>query len=166
MYYRVITTYSRDKAVNYAINYAINPNPAYKYFPIVGDNGGDCTNFTSQCLFAGGAPMIFSGKNIWWHNNSGWSISWATAHSLYWYLKINAHNNLYGAKGREVSSITLLEKGDIIFYENQIGKITHSAMITSFKDGSPLISQHSHEVLNISHIKSWAHKMHFMKISL
>lgn len=166
MDYRITSTYSRTKAVNYAIKHAQNPNPAYRYFPVVGDNGGDCTNFTSQCLFAGVAPMIFSGKNIWWYKNHGWSISWATAHSLYWYLKINAHDNLYGAKGREVSSSSLLEKGDIIFYRNQRGKITHSAMITSFKNGSPLISQHTPEVLNISYIKPWASKMYFMKISL
>lgn len=166
MNYKANSTYSRIKAVNYAIKYASNPNTQYRYFPIQDYNGGDCTNFTSQCLFAGEVPMVFSGKNIWWYNNNGWSVSWATAHSLYWYLKVNAHNNLYGAKGTEVSSVSLLEKGDIIFYRNSYGNLTHSAIITSFDNDIPLISQHSPEVLNISYIKSWASQMHFMKISL
>lgn len=164
--YKANSLYSRINAVNYAIKYASNPNPQYRYFPVQGYNGGDCTNFTSQCLFAGEAPMVFSGRNIWWYNSNGWSVSWATAHSLYWYLKINYEDNMSGAKGLEVSSVSLLEKGDIIFYRNNYGNLTHSAMITSFDKDLPLISQHSPEVLNIPYIKPWASKMHFMKIEL
>ncbi|AGK98087.1 amidase domain-containing protein [Clostridium pasteurianum] len=163
---KINSSYSRVNAVNYAIKYAENPNPSYKYFPVQYDNGGDCTNFTSQCLFAGGAPMVFSSRNIWWYNSKGWSVSWATAHSLYWYLKVSGNDNLYGVKGREVSSISSLETGDLIFYRNGNDKLTHSAIITSFKDDMPLISQHSPEILNIPYIKLWASKMHFIKISL
>ncbi|WP_026882256.1 amidase domain-containing protein [Clostridium akagii] len=160
------SSYSKVKAVKYAKNYAKIPNPAFKYIPVYDDNGGDCTNFTSQCLLAGGAPMVFLDKNPWWYNNKGWSISWAVAGALYWHLKTNGINNLYGVKASEVSSLALLEAGDIIFYENINGKIAHSATITSFYYSYPLVSQHTPNMLNIPYEKEWATKMHFMRISL
>lgn len=164
--------YSRNDAVKYAVEYALNPNPAYKYFPIIANNGGDCTNFVSQCLKAGGAPMTFNTKNNWWYKNNGfsnvsWSTSWTVAHSLYWYLKINQESKLYGAKGVEVSNINFLELGDLIFYEDNKNVIFHSAIITGFSQNRPLISQHSFEALNITYLKSWkSYKYHFLKISI
>ncbi len=168
MNYRNTSSYSRNLAVNYAIKYALTPNPNYKYFSIYQTIGGDCTNFTSQCLHAGGAPMVFSGKNTWWYNakTNRWSVSWTVAGSLYWYLKINAEKNLYGIKGTEVPSLSSLEIGDLIFYRNNKGAIAHSAIITSFYNGRPFISQHTFNALNITYVKDWASKMHFIKIWL
>ncbi len=165
MNYRT-SSYSKIKAVNYAKNFGKIPNSAFKYIPVYENNGGDCTNFTSQCLLAGGAPMVFSGKNPWWYNNKGWSISWAVAGALYWYLKTNSHDNLYGVKAEEVASVTMLEAGDVIFYENIDGKIAHSATITAFYYSYPLVSQHTPNVFNTPYEKKWATKMHFMKIFL
>lgn len=168
-------SYSRERAVNYAINFAAIPNPNFKYFIPYGDNGGDCTNFTSQCLNAGGAPMIFSGNNQWWYYNKNsknnsldkWSVSWAVANSLYWYLKNNYVKNLYGIKGKEVSDIKTLEIGDMIFFKDSQGNISHSAIITSFDDyGIPLIAQHTPNVLNIPYMKKWAVETFFIKIIL
>lgn len=174
MNYRKNLSYDRNAAINYATNYAIKPNPAFRYFLVYGNTGGDCTNFTSQCLNAGGAPMVFSNKNPWWYNNKNtsnplddsWSISWSVVGSLYWYLKTNNSKKLYGVKGEEVPSISMLQIGDMIFYQNSNGVIAHSAIITSFYNNYPLISQHTPNALNIPYIKSWAVKMHFMKISL
>ncbi|HBC96786.1 MAG TPA: methylase, partial [Clostridium sp.] len=104
MNYRNKLSYSRINAVNYARTYAGSPNTAYRYFPVQGDNGGDCTNFISQCLRAGGSPMVFSGKTRWWYTGQSWSVSWAVASSLYWYLKINSAEKLYGVKGMQVNS--------------------------------------------------------------
>ncbi len=167
--------YSRNAAVEYAKRYALKPNPAYRYFPIVGNSSGDCTNFTSQCLYAGGAPMIINGRNPWWYKHSGsslpsrdsWSVSWAVAHSLYWTLKINQESNLPGVKGLEVSDINSMELGDVIFYEDNNRTIFHSAIITGFSQNQPLISQHSFEALNIPYLKTWkSPKYHFLKISI
>ena len=169
--------YNREKAVNYAIQYALKPNPAYRYFPLINDSSGDCANFISQCLKAGGAPMSRNGENTWWYDNHGtlnekddtWSVSWAVAHSLYWYLKIN--KSTWGLKGFEVTDLDKLELGDVIFYENYNNIIFHSAIITSFINVNgiiePLISQHSYEGLNINYRKSYPHKgVHFLKISI
>lgn len=164
MNYNKNSNYSKINSVNYALKYALNPNPAYRYFVSKYTIGGDCTNFTSQCVFSGGAPMIFSGKNIWWYDNLHCSISWSTAHSFYWYLKINFDNNLYGIKGKEVFSFSELEIGDLIFYRNVNNKISHSAIITDFKNNIPLICQHTPELLNIPYIKPWASNIHLIKI--
>lgn len=170
-----LNRYNRDEAVKYAITYALTPNPDYKYLSYHGDGGGDCTNFISQCLNAGGAPMDFKSQKPWWYNHmetskndDKWSVSWSVAHALYWCLKSRAKLNLPGLKATEVSDISMLEAGDIIQYENADGIIYHSTIITSFinEKGSqkPLITQHSFNAVNISYVKPAAKKMHFMKI--
>ena len=45
------TPYDRDAAVAYARRWALSRNPLYYDFE---DIGGDCTNFASQYIFAGG----------------------------------------------------------------------------------------------------------------
>lgn len=166
-----MSKYLREQAVDYATLFALSPNPHYKYFDVIGTIGGDCTNFTSQCLKAGGAPFIFDSSHPWWYKNkylnTSWSVSWAVAHSLYWCLKVNHHDNLPGPKGSETKDIYELKLGDLIFYEDINGLIFHSAIITSFSHGKPLISQHTFNALNIPYEKSYrATKTHFIKISL
>jgi hypothetical protein len=170
------SNYSRRAAVKYAIAYAIKPNPLYRYFAVHGDGGGDCSSFISQCLYAGGALMIYDSPKPWWYNTNGtgliskhtWSLSWSVANSLYWCLKTRGASNLNGLRGIEIQSIEALELGDIIQYENYTGAIYHSAIVTAFtyERGlrEPLISQHSFNALNISYIKPKAKKMHLMKI--
>ena len=46
--------YQRDKAVEYAREYALNYNENYYSFA---SGGGDCMNFVSQCIRAGVMPM-------------------------------------------------------------------------------------------------------------
>lgn len=164
-----IARYSRAAAVEYATKYALKPNPNYKYFSL-SNTGGDCSNFLSQCLGAGGGIM----SSDWWYrhysppntNYDTWAVSWAVAHSLYWYLKRNSGTNTSSIKGIEVSNVDLLELGDLIFYEDSGGRIFHSAIVTYKSNYEVLISQHSYEALNISYLKTWsAKKTHYMKIT-
>lgn len=168
-----INRYSHEDAVNYALRYGLVPNPAYRYFTVHGDGGGDCSNFISQCLNAGGAPMDFSPGKAWWYKSKGtsnifddkWSVSWAVAHSLYWTLRIKGEKNLPGIKGIEVRDVSELQEGDIIQYENSRHIIYHSGIITAFTAAHvPLITQHTYNAINTTHIKPKASKMHFMKI--
>nr|WP_054876165.1 amidase domain-containing protein [Oxobacter pfennigii] len=168
--------YIREKAVEYALKYVKNPNPYYRYFKTEGDGGGDCTNFVSQCLFYGGAPMDYKARWPWWYKGTGnssridhaWSVSWAVAHSLYWCLKSRGKSDAYGLCGIETSDMDVLELGDIIQYEKSGGIIYHSAIITGFSTKSgkrePLITQHSIDAVNIPYFKPAASKAHFMKI--
>ncbi|MGH4122507.1 MAG: amidase domain-containing protein [Clostridium sp.] len=168
--------YSRINAVNYARTYALHPNPNFRYFSLINnETSGDCANFVSQCLLAGGAPMIFTGSHPWWYNKANtlsteddtWSVTWTVAHSLYWTLKVNQQSNATGIKGLEIYDTDLLELGDLIFFEGNNGNIFHSAIVTAFIYSQPLVSHHSFEALDIYYKNSWpAKQVHFLKISL
>ncbi|WP_291634223.1 amidase domain-containing protein [Clostridium sp.] len=168
--------YSRINAVNYATTYALHPNPSFRYFPLINnETSGDCANFISQCLLAGGAPMTFNGSHPWWYNKNNtlstkddtWSVSWAVAHSLYWTLKVNQQSNAPGIKGLEVQHVSMLELGDLIFFEGSNGNIFHSMIVTAFSYPHTLVSHHSFEALNIYYKNSWpAKRAHYLKISI
>lgn len=168
--------YSRINAVNYAKAFALHPNPSFRYFPLINDEtSGDCANFISQCLLAGGAPMIFNGSYAWWYrknntistNDDTWSVTWAVANSLYWTLKVNQQSKAMGIKGLEIEDVSLLELGDLIFFEGSNGNIFHSTIVTGFINSQPLVSHHSFEALNIYYKNSWPAKhVHYLKINI
>ena len=54
--------YDRSAAVAYARKWAFGRNPEYYDF---GGIGGDCTNFVSQCLYAGAGVMNFTPELGW-----------------------------------------------------------------------------------------------------
>ena len=58
--------YNRKDAVDYAQKYALSRNPNYYDFSNL---GGDCTNYMSQCLFAGLKKMSYNPKNLWSYHN-------------------------------------------------------------------------------------------------
>ena len=63
--------YDREAASLYARKYAKNPNKDYPFYGKP-DYKGDCTNFTSQCLYAGGIVTDNVGKYQWYKLNSAW----------------------------------------------------------------------------------------------
>lgn len=168
--------YNPYEAVKYALRYAYNPNPSYKYMEYHGTGGGDCSNFISQCLRAGGAPMAFGTSRPWWYNDRGtpstnddsWSLSWSVAHSLHWCLKTRYTQHIPGLSGMEVDDINKLDTGDLIQYENSKGLVFHSAIITGFADylgrRIPLLTQHTPNAANIYYDKLPSEKVHFLKI--
>lgn len=148
--------YDRDAAVQYALAYALNPNPSYVYF-----EGNDCTNFISQCLRAGGAKNDFNNTHPWWYNSGQTSICWAVAASLFWYIRTRSDRNLFGIKAQtfyindydtyasKIEGRVVL--GDLIQYRNTKGIIQHSTIITAFdKKGEPLVSQHTRNGKNLT----------------
>lgn len=163
--------YARSSAVNYALTYALKPNPNFRYFPLIGDSSGDCANFLSQSLLAGGAQMDFNDTQPWWYRHGAnrlqdtWALSWTIAHMLYTYLRTNEQKNSAYTKGVELTNERDLELGDLIFFEDRSGHIFHSAIVTGFSLGGPLVSQHSFEAVNIPYRSSWpAFKYHYIKV--
>jgi len=134
--------YDREKAVEYARRWYNDYNPA---FPKA--EGNDCSNFISQCLYAGGAPEDRSGVHRWYHGPKieDCSITWTTAHSLYWYL-IREREKGQGPRGVRVT-VEELEIGDLIFYnweKNEDNAFNHSRIVIGFDDdGKPLCAQHT-----------------------
>ena len=131
-------TYSPDAAVNYGYYHTDNTgssdscashNTTFGYI-----SSGDCANFVSQCLCAGGLPM-FDG---WSYPVTGISGSWDT----YNWKHTNATRCALIAKGR-ISSIdcTEVKKGDIIYtYDssksNYNDRYTHVVIAAADYDSS------------------------------
>lgn len=134
--------YNRYAAADYANRWWNSYNPAYARLDV------DCTNYVSQCIFAGGIPMHYTGKrgHGWWYSGKGqnqelWSYSWAVAHSLQTY---SSHNQSV-LRGTLVHSPQELEIGDMISYDwNGDGRFQHNTIVTA-KDamGMPLVNAHT-----------------------
>jgi len=87
--------YDRDAAVEYAHLHALERNPSWDDY---GRYGGNCQNFVSQCLLAGGIPMDIRGNALWkWYGTEpneqrlayGRSASWSSVESFREYVQYN-----------------------------------------------------------------------------
>jgi len=133
--------YDRLKVKEYADAWWNSYNPRYLFF-----EQDDCTNFVSQCLFAGNAPMNYTGKRElgwWYHGKVGsqeqWSFSWAVANALKGYLSRG------GLGAKIVDSPQMLAIGDVISYDwNGKGRYQHSVIVTEIDmNGMPLVNAHT-----------------------
>lgn len=103
-----IIEYQRNKATDYARQWAFKRNPKYFDFS---DYGGDCTNFISQCLFAGSDVMNEHFYPYWFYLSSFLrSASWAGVNFLFEFLTQNQNLGPYG----RVCNIDDLQLGDIV----------------------------------------------------
>ena len=145
---RIEYHYDRLKAVQYAERWWNSYNPAYKTFEV------DCTNYISQCLHAGGAPMrgYPNRGGGWWMMNNNWSYSWSVANALRWYLP----GSKIGLRAKEVSSPQELLLGDVICYDFQgDGRFDHTTIVTGKDaDGMPLVNAHTTN----SRMRYWAYE--------
>jgi hypothetical protein len=135
--------YDREAARSYAERHWNEPNPQFIHFDV------DCTNYVSQCLYAGGAPMNYTGgrESGWWYKGrSGgrelWSYSWSVAHALHWYLMSGRTD---GLSADQVGSAQELTIGDVICYDfDGDGRFEHSTVVTGADGaGMPLVNAHT-----------------------
>lgn len=61
---RMLAPYDRQAAVAYAHAWAYGRNPAFYDYERI---GGDCTNFASQCVYAGSGVMNFTPTYGWFY---------------------------------------------------------------------------------------------------
>ncbi len=127
--------YNADEAIEYSYQwvdkYGYKRNPQFTAYDVY---GGNCNNFTSQCLLAGGVPMDLRGKQWKWYgediNNTGGrygrSSSWAACEYFYEYC---AENTGYGLVTDVSGNLYSGRPGDIIQYLSD-GIAVHSVIIT------------------------------------
>ena len=76
----MVKEYNRTLAVEYAKKWALSHNVEFFHF---GGVGGDCTNFVSQCLLAGGGVMNYNKYYGWFYiDQANRSPSWASVNYL------------------------------------------------------------------------------------
>lgn len=138
--------YNRYRAVSYALNWAYSRNPRFYDFE---DIGGDCTNFVSQCIYAGCGVMNYSRDNGWYYISSDdRAPSWTSVELLREFLLGNEGAGPYG-RAEELSG---LRQGDVIQLRNSAGRLYHSLIISYiFYPAVPeniFICSHSYDARN------------------
>lgn len=132
--------YDRAKAVQYAETWWNSANPDYEHFAV------DCTNYVSQCLYAGGGIMNYTGRREkgWWYRHekqAQWSYSWSVSHSLFHYLATST-SHLQASMVPTASQLTI---GDVIIYDwDGDSTFQHSTIVTGkADDGMPFVNAHT-----------------------
>lgn len=130
------TEYNRYEAVEYAKTWAMSRNSSYLNFDGI---GGDCTNFASQCLFAGIGIMNYT-KDIGWYYNSpnDRAAAWSDAE---YFRRFILSNNDEGPFGNS-APIHRLDKGDFISLNNGL-VYYHTLVIAGFENNEPLVCAHT-----------------------
>ncbi|MGI6772742.1 MAG: amidase [Clostridiales bacterium] len=134
--------YNREAAAAYAERWALSRNPRYANF----DNmGGDCTNFISQCLYAGCRVMNYTPVYGWYYNNlNSRSPSWSSVEYLYKFLITNEGAGPFCVEtDREHMQI-----GDVVQLRDESGRYYHSLLVMSNTNGNILIACHTYDYLN------------------
>jgi hypothetical protein len=120
----LILPYNREKAVQYAHEWAFGRNPKYYDFEKV---GGDCTNFASQVIYAGSGIMNHTPTYGWYYKSSyDRTASWTGVNFLYKFLV----NNKGAGPFAEVADAKDAKPGDIVQINFQTtGDFDHSPVI-------------------------------------
>ena len=117
--------YDRQAAVAYAKVWALLRNPLYYDFEHV---GGDCTNFASQCVYAGAREMNFTPVMGWYYRSSyDRTASWSGVEYLYNFLTGNGGVGPYA----RVVTAREVQPGDIVQFGTRQGHFYHSPVIVA-----------------------------------
>ena len=131
----MIEKYNRILAKDYAKKWAFSRNPKYYAFDKV---GGDCTNFISQCIYAGSKIMNYTPVTGWYYINSVQRTpSWTGVEFLYNFLINNKGN---GPFATQVPS-NKIEIGDVIQLGNH-QKFYHSLLVVDKIHNSIYVAAH------------------------
>lgn len=142
--------YNRMRAVDYAKKWALSRNPLFFDFSEI---GGNCTNFVSQCIFAG-APIMNYTKTFGWYyiDQNNRAPAWSGVDELYSFLTgapdFIANNGGYGPYATDARSASRIDLGDIIQLAREDGSFYHSLIISGFTDNDILICAHSDDALD------------------
>lgn len=115
--------YSPAEAVAYARRWALSRNPQYYDFE---DIGGDCTNFASQCVYAGAGVMNFTPVTGWfYHTANDRTASWTGVEFFRDFLVTNAGPGPYAVEVPRSDALP----GDIVQLGTSDGHFYHSPVI-------------------------------------
>lgn len=115
--------YQPLNAISYAHKWANARNPKYYNFDKI---GGDCTNFISQCIYAGCRVMNYKPEVGWYYNSvNSRSAAWSSVEYLYKFLTNNKGAGPYGHE----APLEEASPGDIIQLSFDGRRFSHSLFI-------------------------------------
>ena len=133
--------YDRTAAVQYARMWALGRNPAFYNFD---ELGGDCTNFASQCVYAGAGVMNDTPVFGWYYRSlADRSPSWTGVEFFYDFL---VNNTGVGPFASEVSAMEA-RPGDVVQLGRADGDFYHTPVITAVRP-TILVAAHSVDSLD------------------
>ncbi len=160
------------RAIRYAETYCGaafgcgNQNRYHSQYADYNWNGGDCTNFISQVLHAGG----FS-ENSHWDGSDGGTPAWVNATRLAQYLRRSGRATAYAEGTLPTlieddpsghSPLDQLRLGDLIGYF-ETGRVVHFAIVVGFDaDGYPLVISHSADRYRVPWDLGWDRTTRFL----
>lgn len=128
--------YNRENAMEYGKKWARSRNNAYMNFDGM---GGDCTNFASQCLYAGVKVMNYTKDTGWYYNSpNDRAAAWSGAE---YFRKFLLTNNDIGPFAAALS-VNQLDIGDFISLSNG-EEYYHTLIVTGFSGSVPLVAAHT-----------------------
>ena len=124
--------------LEYARKWAYGRSPAFLDFS---PYGGDCTNFCSQCIYAGGAVMNYTPDTGWYYiSPNDRAAAWTGVEYLYRFLTTNKGAGPFG----EEAELYKAKPCDIIQLGNAEG-FYHSLFVVGVIDGIIYVSAHTND---------------------
>lgn len=141
--------YARARAVEYALRWALSRNPLFIDFT---GQGGDCTNFVSQCLLAGCCVMNETADFGWYYYSPlNRAPAWSGVEYFYDFLTMRPEfvreNGGTGPYGAEVPTQRVMV-GDVVQLANAEGDFYHTLLVTGTDGDDFLVSAHSNDARN------------------
>ena len=132
----------REAMLAYAEKWAFGVNPDFYDFS---ELGGDCTNFVSQCIYAGGAVMNYTPDLGWYYISlSDRAAAWT---GVEFFAAFMLGNKSAGPFGVQVP-LSDVEPGDVVQLGTDDG-FYHSLLVTGKGGtGGPLVTAHTFDVYN------------------
>ena len=128
----VAKPYNRENAVAYAKKYAFSQNSLFANFAGI---GGNCTNFVSQCIYAGSCEMNYKPVFGWYYISlDDRSPSWSGVEYFYNFIIENADVGPFG----RVATSDELENGDVIQLAKEGDGFYHTLLVVGF-DGEDIL---------------------------
>ena len=142
--------YDRGRAVEYARRWALSRNPLFLDFTGL---GGNCTNFVSQCVFAGCGVMNYTETFGWYYvSPSNRAPAWTGVDEFYAFMtgdpEFAAANGGTGPFATELRSDRTVELGDVVQLSNASGNFYHTLIVTGYDYRGLLVSAHSDDALD------------------
>lgn len=132
-----VVLYDRQAAAEYAKKWAFGRNPAYFNFERL---GGDCTNFASQCVYAGAKAMNYTPVFGWFYKSANArTASWTGVEYLYNFLTGNDGAGPFA----EDAPPDKLEVGDIVQLGRETGDYYHSPVVVRVYGGRIYVAAHT-----------------------
>ncbi len=130
----VIKPYLRENALLYASRFALSQNPIFGNFAGI---GGNCTNFVSQCIYAGSCKMNYKPTFGWYYISMDQRApAWTGVEFFYNFITTNTD---VGPFGRDATPDEV-EVGDVIQLGREGEGFYHTLIIVGFEGDDPLVA--------------------------